>query len=224
MRSRSSCSTAGSVYQSHGSVLTSTALIDAQASGGSGRSADELVVEPREVDRTRGAEVLDDRLLVVQAREQRLPAEEMAWLVEVAGRDRRKPGVGDPAEELPPVEELEAMGEVAEPGVAREALREAPSLLAGSSAFGCAATIAAPASAAVLMASAIPSSTATNSRSPTARACAAITGSSSLKVSSRPGITSIPYVLQARSASRSTSARYSGKLSSSTELNRSPSS
>ena len=45
--------------------------------------------------------------------------------MEVAGSDRRQPGVRHPAEELRPIEQLEGMGEPAKPGVAREPLREA---------------------------------------------------------------------------------------------------
>ena len=107
--------------------------------------------------------------------------------MEVAAGDRRQPRVGDPAEELRAVEELEAVRERAQPGVAREPLREASRTGSGSSAFGCAATSAAPASAAVLMASAIPLSTETNSRRPIATACAASTGSSSLNVELEAG-------------------------------------
>ncbi len=46
--------------------------------------------------------------------------------VEVTGRDRREPRLGDPAEELRPVEQLEPVSEPAQPDVAREALRQPP--------------------------------------------------------------------------------------------------
>jgi len=77
-----------------------------------------LVVEAREVDRPWRAQVVDDCRLVVGARKERLPAEQVLRRVEVAGCDRGQRGCRDPTEELRAVEQLEAVRERAKPGVA----------------------------------------------------------------------------------------------------------
>jgi hypothetical protein len=64
-----------------------------------------------EVHRARRAEVVDDGVLVLLARNQRLPAGEMFRAVEVAAGDARQSGLGDPAEELLSVEQLDAIEE-----------------------------------------------------------------------------------------------------------------
>jgi transketolase len=81
-------------------------------------------LETSEVDRPLRAEVRNDRLLILCARDQRLPAAEVLRSVEVAARDGGKPRLGDPGEQIASVEELVAVDEVGErAAVMREAER-----------------------------------------------------------------------------------------------------
>ena len=82
-------------------------------------------VEPRQVRGSRRAQVRDERRLLRVARQQRLPALEVGGLVHVPAGDGRQAGLGHPAEERRPVEQLEPVDERAQAGVDREALRQA---------------------------------------------------------------------------------------------------
>src|SRR5215470_4975796 len=96
----------------------------ASSTAGSGRAQERHVVGAREKRGPARAQVFDDRVLALRAREQRLPAEQMRRLVEVAARDRGQAVFRDPGEELAAVEELPAVDERAELSpVAREPLR-----------------------------------------------------------------------------------------------------
>src|SRR5262245_14092687 len=88
----------------------------------SGSYATGFEVEAREVDRARGAEVVEDRVLPPGAGNQGLPAAEVLQAVEVSARDAGAARSCDPGEELRAVEELEAVDEPPEPvRVGREA-------------------------------------------------------------------------------------------------------
>jgi len=60
----------------------------------------------------------------MHARQQRLPAGEVVEVMEIPTGNGWTPGIRDPAEELCPVEQLEPVGEPAQPDVAREPLRQ----------------------------------------------------------------------------------------------------
>ena len=78
------------------------------------------------------AQVGDDLLLVLGAGQRGLPGREVLEAVEVAVRDDRQPRLGDPREEVVPVDELEAVDDRRGPGgLAGEAGRAAPAALAG---------------------------------------------------------------------------------------------
>ena len=55
-----------------------------------------VALEPHEIPRPRRPQVLDDRVLLLGTREERLPRREMLERVEVARGDRRKPRFGHP--------------------------------------------------------------------------------------------------------------------------------
>src|SRR5918996_1439753 len=83
-------------------------------------------LEAREVDRSPGAQIADDGVLVARPGHERLPAGEVLAAMEVARRDRGEATLRDPAEEHIPVEELEPVGELTKPRVPRETPREPP--------------------------------------------------------------------------------------------------
>jgi hypothetical protein len=69
------------------------------------------VVHAREKRRPTRAQVVDDRVLPLRARQQRLPAEQVRRLVEVAVCHRGQSLFRDPGEKLAPVEELPPVDE-----------------------------------------------------------------------------------------------------------------
>lgn len=147
------------------------------ASGGSPKGR---VVDSGEIDRAWGAEVVEHVRFVLGAWKQRLPPAEVLRAMDIARSDARECAVCDPAEQLTPIEELEAIGEVAQRAVVRPALRESRCdrsrlvrVWVGRDDRG--AVVARRSTP-----SSIPSSTDTKSRSPIATACAARVGSRSL--------------------------------------------
>jgi hypothetical protein len=127
------------------------------------------------------AQVVDERLLVLLAGNERRPTGKLFGPMQVAEGDARQPGLRDPTEELTPVEELDAIEEPASPPPApHEVAGRKGTAGVGPQSCGCAATIAAPAARTCSIAAAGPSSMATRLRSPTATACAARSGSGSL--------------------------------------------
>ena len=82
--------------------------------------------------RLAGAQVRDDLLLVLGTGQRGLPRREVLEAVEVAVRDDRQARLGDPREEVVPVDELEAVDDRRGPGgLAGEAGGAAPAALAG---------------------------------------------------------------------------------------------
>ncbi len=77
-----------------------------------------LLLEAHEVDGPGRAKVGDDAGLLLPAGKQRLPAGDVCGTVDVTGGNGGEPGLGDPAEELCAVEQLEAVGEPAQRSVA----------------------------------------------------------------------------------------------------------
>jgi Protein of unknown function (DUF1156) len=88
---------------------------DGQVVARSGRKRQGWLLEACEEDRTARTQMLDERLLVRLARNERRPAGQVLGSMQVAARDGREAGVGHPAEQLPLVEELYAVEEAAQP-------------------------------------------------------------------------------------------------------------
>ena len=80
--------------------------------------------DPREIHGPLRAQVRHDLLFVARARQHRLPAVEVLAQMHVAAGDNREARFRNPGEQLPAIEELEAMREGGELRVARELLRQ----------------------------------------------------------------------------------------------------